>query len=64
MAKKPATKVESAPAPALTGNLGPITDAPINPAMDPSLSAEERLDALRKQHEEMQARAERGESPD
>lgn len=63
MAKKKA-EAPQAPAPALTGNLGPITDAPINPAMDPSLSAEERLDALRKQHEEMQARAERGESPD
>jgi len=28
-------------------------EEPINPAIDPSLSAEERLAALAKQHEEM-----------
>lgn len=59
-AKKPAP---AKPAPT-TGNLGPITDQPINPAMDPAKTAQERLDALTEQHKEMQRRADLGLPPD
>jgi hypothetical protein len=63
--KKAAVTSTDAPAPdRRTGNLGPITDAPINPAMDPSKTAEERLAALTEQHKEMQRRADLGLPPD
>jgi hypothetical protein len=49
---------------ATTTNTGAPPDAPINPAVDPSKTAEERLDALREQHAEMQRRADLGIPPE
>lgn len=60
-ARKPAAKVSdtpTSPSPdakpdGRSGNLGPITDQPINPAIDPNATAQERLDALTAQQKDM-----------
>lgn len=57
-------KAEPAKEPKVMTNLGRATDEPINPAIDPTKTAQERLDALTAQRVEMQARADRGEQPD
>lgn len=62
--KKAAAKTTEAKAPPVMTNLGPATDAPINPAIDPTKTARERLDALTEQHVEMQRRADAGLPPD
>lgn len=41
-----------------------VPDEPINPAIDPAKTAEERLDELTRQHAAMADRQARGESPD